>query len=166
MLESHRLWMVLLIVLFAGCTVGSGGSPENTAPGVEPVHVTNETTITYLTEESNLEEGENPHTVRIENNGKRVTTVHLYIVNEDSGKQVFEQAYSIEPNATVEGVLDYEANYTVTVERNSTDEEVTLSRSTFDCNRSGTTFNVTEGGITGTTVSTLAYCPRDPPGDR
>lgn len=131
-------------------------------PASETTYVANETTAQY-TSLDNLEPNERPHGLRVQNDEAEAVVVTVRIERE--GAVIFERAYELAPGAAVVGNLTYEANYAVVVSHGNRVETVELSRSTFDCNVSGTEVTVAELGLDSGTGSTLVYCPEDPPGD-
>lgn len=145
-------------LVVAGCVAPTVARP----PASETTYVANETVAQFI-HSDNLEPNERPHGLGIRNDEAESVVVTLRIERE--GDVVFDRAYELEPGAVVTGDLTYEANYTVTVAHGNRIETVELSRSTFDCNVSGTTVTIAEWGLDSGTASTLAYCPEDPPGD-
>lgn len=80
------------------------------------------------------------------NDGNAKRNVTLTVARD--GETVYEQTFRSFPNITVLGQLDQLGNYTLTV-------------SSFDCNSSTTTFDVSDPGSTVRTVSTEMACGSD-----
>jgi len=144
------------LVLLAGCvaldsTAGTTPVAADTASPVGP----DEPTLDLVSDPSNLGQDERPHDVRIETERASTVNVTLGIVRDgyDTSRTV-----RLSPNTTVLGTLDYEANYTLTVTAGEASATETLPASTFDCNSSGTTFTVTDDGVTVRTMSTMLAC--------
>lgn len=171
--------MVVALILLAGCISGpvtnadttpdpTTTTPTPTATPSEPstdllITVNNTTSLTSQSIVSNLEDGERPQAIEVVNNQTTPTTVNVSVTRE--GRPVIEDWYKLSADATVNGTLDYEANYTVTVttDNHTATEHIDLSQ--FDCNGGQTTFKIEDDEITATTVSTMMYCPKDPEGD-
>jgi hypothetical protein len=108
--------------------------------------------------ENSTLDGENqPHVVRLTNDGETTKTLRLQVKRD--GATVLEREFRSFPNTTVLGQLDHVGNYTLTVSVIG-DGSVTesVAASSFDCNHSTTTFDVTGPEPTVRTVSTEMAC--------
>lgn len=104
---------------------------------------------------SNLADDELPHSVRIETERDATVNVTLDIAHDGEGSS---RQFRLFPDTTVVGTLDTRADYTLTVTAGNRSATETLPASTFDCNSSGTTFTVTDDGVSVNTVSTEIAC--------
>lgn len=134
---------LVICLVVTGCAAPTMSQP----PASETTHVANETTAWLGSSDE----------------GTEAVVVTVRIKRE--GAAIFNQAYELASRLAVAGNLTYEANYTVVVSHGNRVETVELSRSTFDCNISGTEVMVAKSGLGSETGSTLVYCPEDPPGD-
>lgn len=180
------LAVILVVILLAGCMAPIGTAPANdstmptepnsTAPddGTNPDRPTptdpnatrpdddgaspDEPPLDFDGADSTLGANEPPHVVRLTNDGNKTNTVRLQVARD--GTVVFEQEFRSFPNTTVLGQLDHVGNYTLTVsvvDGNGTVTE-TISASSFDCNYSTTTVDLSEPEPTVETVSTEMAC--------
>lgn len=161
--------MVLLaLTLLAGCTTVTGPTPTETTEPTTPVLTTStpgptggaspdEPPLDFDGGDATLGPKEPPHVVRLVNDGDATRSVTLTVVRD--GDTVFEQSYRSFPNTTILGEVDRRGNYslTVTVRDGGTVTE-TLTASSFDCNYSTTTFDLSDSDPTVRTVSTEMAC--------
>ena len=179
------LAVVLVVVLLAGCTApmapapaddateptepnstvpDDGASPDEPTPtdpnstvpddGASP----DEPPLDFDGADSTLGANEQPHVVRLTNDGNETKTVRLEVSRD--GAVVFDQEFRSFPNTTVLGELDHVGNYTLTVsvvDNNGAVSE-TIAASSFDCNYSTTTVDLSGPEPTVETVSTEIAC--------
>lgn len=176
--RSTALALLVLVVAIAGCTALTDSSetddPASTAtttplpvdtptptttPGVSPTRPPER----FTTGPSNLGEHEQPHGIRLRNARNETTiAVTLHITRAD-GETSFEDTYRLAPQEDHYGILDYKANYTVTVTVGDHTATEHISKAMFDCNDSTTTFTSDEDRLTVRTLSTMVGCPTESP---
>lgn len=180
------LALVLVVTLLAGCAAPIGSPPATDPMPTEPNSTTpddgaspdepnssspddgaspDEPPLDFDGADSTLTANEQPHVVRLTNDGNETKTVRLQVSRD--GAVVFEQEFRSFPNTTVLGQLDHVGNYTLTVsvvDGNGTVTE-TIPASSFDCNHSTTTVDLSGSEPTAETVSTEIACgTADPKG--
>ena len=161
MLKASRLGILLLVVLLAGCTTMPTTDTGSEIPQDNRIHVESEATPEILSEESNLDDTEKPHSLTVNNTGSEEENISVTVTRENEGDPLFEQSYELESNAKVTSDLDSKANYTLTVERGEDTEIVSITRQSFDCNHRGTTISISESGLDSHTISTRMGCLED-----
>jgi hypothetical protein len=162
--------MLALIVatLLAGCMTASGpaGPIDSSEPTTHSPNASAPTTGTSPDEppldfdggDGTLGPEEPPHTVRLVNEGDMMRNVTLTV--DRDGETVYEGTFRSFPNTTILGQIDHAGNYTLSISVVGNDGTVTetLARSSFDCNYSTTTFDLTGPEPTVRTVSTEMAC--------
>lgn len=123
-------------------------------PGANPV--------TDVTADSNLDENQRPTELELANNRDETAAVTISITRAEA-ETVFEKTYHLGPGEGHDVVLDYRANYTVTVTVGNFTATKRIPTSMFDCNDYRTTFAVFEDEILVRTLSTAKACPTASP---
>lgn len=180
--RSAALVLLVLAIALAGCstftTSSDSNDPGGTAtatpipidtptpsvtPSPTPHSDPGEPPTKYLSEPSNLGENEQPHGIRISNSRDETTVAATIHITHDDAETIFEETYMLPPGASHSGVLDYKANYTVTVTVGNHTATEHIPKSMFDCNDSTTTFTIIQDNVTLKTVSTSVACPTESP---
>lgn len=155
--RSAVLALLLLTVAIAGCSALTD-SPGTNAPTdtATPVPVTtpsatatqtpHEVSTTYTKLDSNLQENEAPHTIRIVNGRNATVDATIRITREDADYTI-EETHPLEHSDNHYGLIDYKANYTVTVIVGDASATGHIPASMFDCNDSTTQFDITGNGM-------------------
>lgn len=173
------LALVFVVTLLAGCAVPMGPPPATDPTPTESNSTTSddgatpdepnlsspdngaspdEPPLDFDGADSTLAANEQPQVVRLANDGNETKTVRLQVSRD--GTPVFEQEFRSFPNTTVLGQLDHVGNYTLTasvVDGNGTVTE-TIPASSFDCNYSTTTVDLSGSEPIAETVSTEMVC--------
>lgn len=148
---------LLLTVAIAGCSAFTD-SPDANAPTdtATPIPVTtptatatqtpHEVSTTYTKLDSNLRENEKPHTIRIVN-GRNATVDAIIRITREDADYTIEETHTLDHSDNHYGLLDYKANYTVTIIVGDTSATGHIPASIFDCNDSTTQFDIAANGM-------------------
>lgn len=158
---------LLVVTLLAGCTAATAPGPSTGTPAPTTAPPTagspatgaspDEPPLDFDGADATLGPDERPHTVRLVNDGAATRNLTLTVAHD--GVTVYEQSFRSFPNTTVLGQLDHVGNYTLTVtvaDGGSVTE--TLATSSFDCNNSTTTVDLSTPDPTAETTSTEMAC--------
>lgn len=163
------LFLLLVTVTIAGCSALTDSPNTNdptdtatplseTTPTSTATQMPNAPSDTYTNTVSNLGENEKPHGIRLVNDrNDAVVTATIRITREATDYTVAE-THNLSPGDDHYGVIDYKANYTVTVVVGNQNATERISVSTFDCNDSTTTFSIRENSVNVSTLSTTVEC--------
>lgn len=147
----------------AGTATATPIPVETPTPSPTPNPLPGDDPVRYTTADSNLEENERPHEIELVNQRDETTVAVTIEVARAEDDPVFEETYNLAPQEIHYGVLDYEANYTVTVTAGNLTATKRIPTSMYDCNDHTTTFAVFEDEITVRTLSTAKGCPTESP---
>lgn len=172
--RSIALALFVVVVALAGCSslTGAPGTddPAGTATATPvpfetptPIPGPHKNPVTYTTLDSNLAENERPHELDLVNQRDETTVAVTLNITRAEGVAVFNKTFHLAPNEDHVGVLDYKANYTVTVTAGNFTTTKRIPASMFDCNDYSTTFAVFDDEIMVRTLSTAKACPTESP---
>lgn len=119
----------------------------------------------YTNLDSNLGVHEKPHGIRLVNNRTETVVAATIRITREDADYTTEETHNLAPGEEHYGVIDYKANYTVTVIVGDQTATKPIPSSTFDCNNSTTTLNINEDNFTVRTISTTMGCPTPVPAE-